>query len=352
MSDLLDAAQELVEIPSTSNNESALADFVESSLRKAAHLEVVRIGDNVVARTVLGRDRRVIVAGHLDTVPTPGIVTRREADVLYGLGSADMKGTLAVMMDLAKHLVTPRHDVTWLFYAREEIARSESGLLEIQEAQPGLLKADVAILGEPTNARIEAGCQGTLRVTVTLSGRSAHTARPWMGLNAIARLGALLSDLEGLERRRVSIQGVEYAEQVEAVKVGGGHANNSVPNEAWLTINYRFAPDRSADQAIAWLSDSLLVRHLTEESDIVTIDDVAAGALPNLDDPVLAKLMAASGGEVAAKVGWTDVATFAGLSIPAANFGAGDPEIAHHINEHVTRDHLEAVRASLNSVLG
>ena len=351
MTDLLALAQELVNITSTSKNEAAIADFVEAYLHGNEHLDVTRIGDNVIARTDLGRSRRVIVAGHLDTVPTPGITTRREGKLLFGLGAADMKGTIAVMLDLAGQLGAPRYDLTWVFYAREEITRSESGLLEIKSLRPDLLRGDVAILGEPTKAKIEAGCQGTLRVTAKLSGRSAHTARPWKGLNAIHRLGALIEDLSRLERRKVEIQGVGYAEQVEAVKIGGGHANNSVPDEAWITINYRFAPDRSIDQAIAWLSESLLSRHLNESADSLSIDDAAEGALPSLDDPVIEALLAASGGDVSAKLGWTDVATFAGLGIPAVNFGAGDPELAHHVEEYVAEADLVNVHGALKQLL-
>ena len=251
MINLLDLAQELVAIPSVSRNEGAMAQFVADYLSGVAHLEVIRIGDNVIARTNLGRERRVIVAGHLDTVDTPGISTRREGDVLFGLGSADMKGTLAVMLDVSTHLGAPRYDLTWIFYAREEIARSESGLLEIQATQPELLEGDVAILGEPTNALVEAGCQGSVRVKISMAGKSAHTARPWMGVNAIHRVGHLIEDLARVERRTVDIDGVTFGEQIEAVGVGGGHGGNSVPDEAWVTLNLRVAPDRSPTEALA-----------------------------------------------------------------------------------------------------
>jgi succinyl-diaminopimelate desuccinylase len=349
---LLDLAQELVAIPSVSRNEGAMAQFVADYLSEAAHLEVIRIGDNVIARTNLGRERRVIVAGHLDTVDTPGISTRREGDVLFGLGSADMKGTLAVMLDLATHLRAPRYDLTWMFYAREEIARFESGLLEIQASQPSLLEADVAILGEPTNALVEAGCQGNVRVKISLAGKSAHTARPWMGVNAIHRVGHLIEDLGRVERRKVAIDGVTFGEQIEAVGVGGGHGGNSVPDEAWITINLRVAPDRSPTEALAWLSEEVLNRHLSDDGDHVEILDAAPGALPSLNDPVISGLVAASGGAVSAKLGWTDAATFSAMGIPAANFGAGNPELAHHIDEQVTHSDLERLRAVLIEVLG
>ena len=352
MINLLDLAQSLVGTPSVSRNEAAMAQFVVDYLSEAAHLEVIRIGDNVIARTQLGRERKVIVAGHLDTVDTPGITTRREGDVLFGLGSADMKGTLAVMLDLAKHLRAPRYDITWIFYAREEITRVESGLLEIQASRPELLEADVAILGEPTNALVEAGCQGNLRVKITLAGKSAHTARPWMGVNAIHRVGHLIEDLNRIERRKVEIDGVTFGEQVEAVGVGGGHGGNSVPDEAWVTINVRVAPDRTPTEALAWLGEEVLNRHMREDGDEVEILDAVSGALPSLGDPVISGLVAATGGAVSAKLGWTDAATFSAMGIPAANFGAGNPEFAHHIDEHVTHSDLERLRSVLIEVLG
>ena len=352
MINLLDLAQELVAIPSVSRNEGAMAQFVADYLSGVAHLEVIRIGDNVIARTNLGRERRVIVAGHLDTVDTPGISTRREGDVLFGLGSADMKGTLAVMLDVATHLGAPRYDLTWIFYAREEIARSESGLLEIQATQPELLEGDVAILGEPTNALVEAGCQGSVRVKISMAGKSAHTARPWMGVNAIHRVGHLIEDLALVERRTVDIDGVTFGEQIEAVGVGGGHGGNSVPDEAWVTLNLRVAPDRSPTEALASLSEQVLDRHLRDDGDRVEILDVASGALPALGDPVISGLVAATGGAVSAKLGWTDAATFSAMGIPAANFGAGNPEFAHHIDEHVTHSDLERLRSVFIEVLG
>lgn len=351
MTNLLDLAQQLVEIDSASRNEKAMADLVERLLRTAQHLEVTRIGDNVVARSQRGRTRRLIIAGHLDTVTTPGIQTRRDGDILFGLGSADMKGTLAVMLELARNVPETHVDVSWIFYAREEIARSQSGLLEIEQARPDLLQADAAILGEPTSAKAEAGCQGTVRVKITLAGKSAHTARPWMGLNAIHRMGLLLDDLSRLERRAVEIEGVAFQEQIEAVEVGGGHGGNSVPDSAWLTINIRVAPDRSTPEVITWLSAVLLSQHLTESADVMEILDAADGALPNLGDETIAELVAATGGKVTAKLGWTDVATFSALSIPAVNFGAGNPELAHHKDEHVTLGDLEEVYRVLKRVI-
>src|SRR6185437_8830547 len=194
MADLLTATQELMAVPSLSRDEGTLADRVETSLRTCPWLEVVRVGDNVVARTSLGRAQRLVLAGHLDTVP-PGsnAVPRLDGDTVWGVGASDMKGGLAVMLDLAASVPDPAVDVTWCFYAREEIGRDESGLLELWQRRPDLLEGDAAILGEPTSALVEAGCQGTMRVRLTVCGVRAHTARPFTGRNAIHRLTPLLA---------------------------------------------------------------------------------------------------------------------------------------------------------------
>jgi len=350
VSEIFELACELVGIPSVSREEGRLADRVEELLASSPHLTVRRIGDNVVARTDLGRDRRVIVAGHLDTVSSGAQGARIEDGTLWGLGAADMKGTLAVMITLAGQLDSPTFDATWIFYAREEIARSESGLLEIELADPTLLEGDVAILGEPTDAAVEAGCQGTLRLEVLLGGIPAHTARPFMGLNAAHRLAPLLSAIVAASPRTVTIDGVTFAEQCEVVGVHGGSGGNVVPAEVTLVVNHRFAPDRTPEAAIAWLR-GVIDPHLDAARDHVEVIDVAPGALPSLEDPVLGRLVALSARPVSAKVGWTDVATFAGRGIPAANFGAGDPLLAHHPEERVSEESLLAVASTLRDLL-
>ena len=350
--DLLDLTAELVGVPSVSRHEGALADRVERSLRRYGWLSVDRVGDNVVARTSLGRPQRLIVAGHLDTVPPAGDTGPRvEADTLRGVGAADMKGGLAVMLDLAGAVPEPAVDVTWCFYAREEVDRAESGLAELWAARPDLLAADAAVLGEPTDALVEAGCQGTLRVVVELGGVRAHTARPFTGRNAIHRLAPVLERIASWEGRTVVLDGCRYAEQLQAVAVAGGVATNVVPDRATLTVNHRYAPDRDGRSARAFvgaLLDGLLDEGLGDRLEVV---DSADGAPPALDHPLLGRLLAATGEPPRAKVGWTDVASFWSHGVPAANFGPGDPLLAHHPDEHVTRTSLERARRTLAAVL-
>lgn len=350
MSDLLARAATLVGTSSLSYQEEELANLVGAILGAERHLEVTRIGDNVIARTNLGRPTRVILAGHLDTVSSAAGLGRIEADTLYGRGAADMKGTLAVMLTLAQELLEPRHDLTYVFYAREEVTRSDSGLREIQAEDPSLLGGDVAILGEPTAGAVEAGCQGTLRLRLVLTGAAAHVARPWMGMNAVRRIEPALGVVNKITGRTVEIDGIVYTEQFEPVGIEGGLGGNVIPDEAAITVNYRFAPDRSAEQAEAWVREQL-EGLLERPGDRIEVKDLAGGAVPSLTHPVLAELVERSGHPVAAKVGWTDVATFSELGVPAANFGAGDPQLAHHADEHVSLSELAHVDSVLRALL-
>jgi succinyl-diaminopimelate desuccinylase len=344
VTDLLALTAELVDIPSVSLAERAIADRIEVELRDVPWLTVDRVGDNVVARTTLGRAQRLLLVGHTDTVPVnENDRARVEGDVLYGLGSCDMKGGVAVFLELARTVSAPACDVSYVFYTAEEIAAEHSGLLQLFRERPDLMAGDAAVLGEPTGAAIEAGCQGTLRVRATFTGARAHTARPWMGVNAIHRMGALLRTLEEYEERRPVLDGCEYREAIQAVAVDGGVAGNVVPDRASVTINHRFAPDRTGDEASAH------VREVAAAADEVEILDVADGAPPALDHPLLARL--ASGREVRAKLGWTDVARMHAHGVPACNFGPGDPTIAHTRDEHVHRSEIDAVHAALLDVL-
>lgn len=346
MTDLLALTAELVDIPSVSLDERAIADHLEAALRDVPWLTVDRVGDNVVARTDLGRAQRLLLVGHTDTVPeNANDRARVEGDVLWGLGSCDMKGGCAVFLELARTVSAPTVDVTYVFYTCEEIAAEHSGLLQLFAERPELLEGDAAVLGEPTGAAIEAGCQGTLRARVTFAGQRAHTARPWMGVNAIHRMGTLLSSLDAYEERRPVIDGCEYREAVQAVSVDGGVAGNVVPDRASVTLNHRFAPDRSPEDAIAHVRSLVSL----EDGDAFEVLDVATGAPPALDHLLLARL--ASGREVRAKLGWTDVARMYEHGLPACNFGPGDPTIAHTRDEHVHRSEIEAVHAALLEVL-
>ena len=350
MTDLLERTAELVAVPSVSLDEARLADRVEAELRAIAGLEVVRVGDNVVARTILGRALRVVLAGHLDTVPANGNATPRiEDDVLWGLGATDMKGGLAVMLELARSVPAPAVDVTWVFYVGEEIASVHNGLGELFRDRPELVTGDVALLGEPTGGAIEAGCQGSTRVKVILHGQRAHTARPWMGRNAIHRAGRLLEILAAYQPRRPVLDGCEYREAIEAVAIEGGVAGNVVPDLATVTLNLRVAPDRSSAEAVAGLREML--GEMLEADDELQIVDVAEGAAPALTHPVLAALRDRNDLVVRAKLGWTDVARFAAAGIPAVNFGPGDSELAHSADERVDRASLEATYAALADLL-
>jgi succinyl-diaminopimelate desuccinylase len=352
MSDLLVATAELVGIPSLSHSEHALADLVEERLRGCAWLDVTRLGDNVVARTASGRPQRLVLAGHLDTVPpNHNEEPKVEGDTLWGLGAADMKGGLAVMLDLAVATPAPSMDLTWCFYACEEVGRADSGLLELWQERPDLLAGNAAILGEPTGALVEAGCQGTMQVRISLRGVRAHTARPFTGRNAIHRLGPLLEAVAAWESRTVVLDGCTYAEQLQAVAVDGGVAGNVVPDAASVTVNFRYAPDRVLAGAEDYLH-RLLGGFSGDEGDGWLLVDGADGAPPSLDHPLLAALVAKTGTAPRAKVGWTDVASFWEHGVPAANFGPGDPLLAHHPDEHVTRAQLERARGVLAALIG
>ncbi|HEY2214558.1 MAG TPA: succinyl-diaminopimelate desuccinylase [Acidimicrobiales bacterium] len=352
MTDLLASTAALVDVPSLSHDEGAMADLVERALRACDWLEVDRLGHNVVGRTNLGRSQRLMLAGHLDTVPANNNTQARiEGDTLWGLGSSDMKGGLAVMLDLATTTPNPTVDLTWCFYACEEISRTESGLVQLWRERPELLVADAAILGEPTGALVEAGCQGTLRVAVSLTGIRAHTSRPFMGRNAIHRLEPVLHAVAQWPSREVSLDGCLFAEQLQVVSVSGGVAANVVPDLASVTINFRFAPDRDAANAVAYVREVLGDSVDEAAGDTYEVVDVADGAPPSLGHPLLGALVEHSGASPRAKVGWTDVASFWEHGVPGANFGPGDPLLAHHPDERVTRAQLEQTRSVLRALI-
>jgi succinyl-diaminopimelate desuccinylase len=335
----LEDVYDLVSINSLSRHESALATHVENALRGNSALEVERVGDNVVARTTGHHATRAIVAGHLDTVPGDPSAAVIQGDELVGLGACDMKGSLAVMVALALE-ETPRSiEVTWIFYAREEISRAESGLGELIELRPDLVRGDVAILAEPTAGAVEAGCQGTLKVRVDMAGRRAHTARPFTGRNAIHRVAEVISRVAQYEPRTVVLDGAQFSDQLQVVLVEGGVAANVVPDAATITINHRVAPDRSHEEAVAWLRSYL--GDLLEDGDEFSVLDWAPSAKPMLSNERLQALVALTDAPPRGKWGWTDVATFQELAIPATNFGAGDPLLAHRSDEKITREELE-----------
>lgn len=337
-------------MPSVSFEEAPFVAWLQAELEGLDHLEVTRVGDNLVARTNLGRSQRLLLAGHTDTVPVnENAKARIEGDVLWGLGSTDMKGGLAVFLELARRVANPLVDLTFVFYAREEISRDHSGLTELIKTRRELLDCDCAILGEPTVAAIEAGCQGTLRFEITLAGKAAHTARPWMGRNAIHRMAPILEALESYEARTPVLDGCEYREAIQAVNIVGGTAGNVVPASAALRVHHRYAPDRSAAEAEAWFRG--LIAPFVDEGDSVVVIDGAPACPPSLDHPLLKRLMTENNLDMRAKLGWTDVAQFAEEGIPATNFGPGDPTIAHTKDEHCHRDTIENAYAALFTLI-
>ncbi|MFG3050461.1 succinyl-diaminopimelate desuccinylase [Kitasatospora sp. NPDC048239] len=318
----------LVDFPSESGDEQALADAVEAALRAHPHLTVDRYGNNVVARTNLGRAERVLLAGHLDTVPiADNVPSHVEGDLLYGCGTSDMKSGVAVQLRLAATLPEPNRDLTFVFYDCEEVEAHRNGLGHLVAEHPDWLAADLAVLMEPSGATVEGGCQGTLRVQVRLTGVRAHSARSWLGDNAIHHAAEVLGRLARYEPRRVEIDGLEYREGLNAVRIDGGVAGNVIPDECVVTVNFRYAPDRSEADA---------EKHVREvfSGFEVTVTDSAPGALPGLSQPAAQAFLAATGGVARAKFGWTDVARFSALGVPAVNYGPGDPNMAHKRDEH------------------
>ncbi|UYP20051.1 succinyl-diaminopimelate desuccinylase [Rhodococcus sp. Z13] len=346
--DPIDLTAALVDVPSVSQDETLIADAVETALREQTQgFEIVRNGNCVLARTNRGLGSRVMLAGHIDTVPiADNVPSRREGNLLFGCGASDMKAGDAVFLHLAATVTDPAHDLTIVMYDCEEIAASYNGLGRIETELRDWLDADVAILGEPTGGEIEAGCQGTLRVRITTEGVRAHSARSWLGDNAIHKLAPVLDRLARYEARSVDIDGCVYREGLSAVRIEGGIAGNVVPDSAALDVNFRFAPDRTPDDALT---------HVREVFDGLPISmeltDMSPGALPGLSHPAAAALVEAAGGRFRAKYGWTDVSRFAALGIPAVNYGPGDPNLAHKRDEHVEVERITEVTAVLRRYL-
>jgi succinyl-diaminopimelate desuccinylase len=348
--DVVALTRALCDIRSVSGDEAVIADAVEAALRPFGHLEVLRDGDAVVARTHAGRDTRIVLAGHLDTVPVAeNLPTRMDGsgddEVIVGRGTADMKGGVAVFLKLAARLVRPRYDVTYVFYDHEEVASRLNGLGRLVRNHPDWLEAAFAVLGEPSDRTVEGGCQGTMRVKITVPGVAAHSARSWRGSNAIHSAGGVLDVLRGYEPRRPVVDGLQYREGLNAVRIEGGVAGNVIPDACTVFVNYRFAPDR--DPAAA-------EEHLREvfAGFALEVTDAAPGARPGLDHPAARGFLDAVGRPAAPKLGWTDVARFATLGIPAVNYGPGDPNLAHTDHEHCPTSHLHESLRVLSTWLG
>ncbi len=339
----------LCDLPSVSGGETALADAIEAAVSGHPHLEVIRDGDTVVARTSLGRARRVLIAGHIDTVPINDNVPTRDIEIdgeafLWGRGTVDMKAGVAVQLKLAVELTAPPVDITWMWYDHEEVDSSLNGLGRLARNRPDLFIGDFAILGEPSNGEVEGGCNGTLRALVRTAGVRAHSARSWIGENAIHKAAPILSRLAVYRAREIEVEGLVYREGLNAVRITGGVAGNVIPDACEVEVNYRFAPSRDAAEA------ERVVRDVFTGFD-VEIADVAEGARPGLDAPLAHDFVTAVGATPQPKYGWTDVARFSALGIPAVNYGPGDPHLAHHDEERVPLAQIDAVERGLRSWL-
>jgi succinyl-diaminopimelate desuccinylase len=356
--DVLTLTRALVDIPSVSGTEEELADAVEVALRDLGGLEVERVGNAVIARTNLGLPTRVVLAGHLDTVPIADNVpselrTVDGVQLLYGCGTTDMKSGDAVMLRLAGLFgvpgAAPAHDLTFVFYDNEEVDSALNGLGRVARERRGWLYGDLAVLLEPTDGEIEGGCQGTLRAVIDVPGRRAHSARSWLGSNAIHAAAGILSTLAGYRPREVEIDGLGFREGLNAVRIEGGVAGNVIPDTCRVEINFRYAPDRDEDAAEAHVRE--VFQDAVDAGAKLTVVDTAGGALPGLSEPAAAAFVAAVGRPARAKLGWTDVARFAAFGIPAVNFGPGDPQLAHTREEHLVVDHLQPVEDALVAYL-
>ncbi|WP_037573139.1 succinyl-diaminopimelate desuccinylase [Phaeacidiphilus oryzae] len=321
----------LVDFPSVSGAEGPLADAVEAALRALPHLEVLRDGNALVARTSLGRAERVLLAGHLDTVPiADNVPSRTEGDLLYGCGTSDMKSGVAVQLRIAAGMTAPNRDLTFVFYDCEEVEAERNGLARLARDHPEWLAADFAVLMEPSSGQVEGGCQGTLRVAVRTRGRRAHSGRSWLGENAIHAAAPILARLADYQPRHPVIDGLEYREGLNAVGISGGIAGNVIPDECTVLVNFRFAPDRTEEEALAHVREVL-------DGFEIELTDTAPGALPGLGHPAAAAFIAATGATAQPKYGWTDVARFSALGVPAVNYGPGEPNLAHTRDEHCSR---------------
>jgi succinyl-diaminopimelate desuccinylase len=339
----------LCDIPSVSGDETPLADAIQAAVSALSHLEVIRDGDTIVARTTLGRDQRVVIAGHIDTVPINDNLPTRDVVVdgeacIWGRGTVDMKAGVAVQLVLAAELVAPRADITWMWYDHEEVDSSLNGLKRLAEHRPDLFAADFAILGEPSGGQVEGGCNGTLRALVRTHGMRAHSARSWVGENAIHQAAPILERLSQYRAQTITVEGLDYREGLNAVAISGGIAGNVIPDLCEVEVNFRFAPSRSESEAEQHVRDVFAGFE-------VEIVDLAPGARPGLDAPLAREFVAAVGAEPRPKYGWTDVARFSALGVPAVNYGPGDPQLAHHDEERVPIAQIDAVARGLRAWL-
>jgi succinyl-diaminopimelate desuccinylase len=349
LGDVAELTRDLVDIESVSGNEAQLADAIEKALAGFPHLSLTRDGNAIVAKTATGKDQQVVIAGHLDTVPVADnlpskLMSFEREQVIWGRGSVDMKAGVAVMLKLAAEITNPEFDVVWVFYDQEEVDAAKNGIGRLVRNHPGLITGTFAILCEPTAATVEGGCNGTMRIEVALSGIKAHSARPWMGSNAIHKLGGVLEVLNDYIPEEIEVDGLVFRESLNAVMVSGGIAGNVIPDQVLLTLNYRFAPSRNVAEATEY------IRNLFPDY-LFTVVDSAAGARPGMNSPQAQAFVAAVSAPVNPKYGWTDVARFSEMGIPAVNYGPGDPNKAHADDENVPASQIYACEQGLRKFL-
>ncbi len=345
----LDITRAICDIPSVSDDETRLADAIFDAVSSAAHLHVERDGDTIIARTRLGRPQRVAIAGHIDTVPINANLPTRDIEIdgepfLWGRGTVDMKAGVAVQLKLAAELVAPRVDLTWIWYDHEEVDSERNALTRLAATRPDVFDADFAILGEPSNGEVEGGCNGTLRAVVRTQGVRAHSARSWVGENAIHKAAPILARLAEYRPRDLEVEGLVYREGLNAVGIRGGIAGNVIPDACEVEVNYRFAPKRTPEEAAEHVRDVFAGFE-------VEIVDLSGGARPGLDAPLAQEFLAAVGAQPRPKYGWTDVARFSAMGVPAVNYGPGDPHLAHHDEERVSVAQIDAVERGLRAWL-
>lgn len=340
MTSLVDTLRWLVDIPSVTGEEAALRDAIAGRL---GSVPTRAVGSSLVAGTP--GPGMVVLAGHLDTVPLQGHVgSTADEDRVYGLGATDMKGGLAVMIHLIEDLGPDR--LACVFYAGEEGPLERNDLSRVLADAPWLSEAEASVVLEPTDRRMEAGCQGVINAEVRFEGVAAHSARPWLGHNAVSGAGWFLTRIHELEPEPHIVGGLEFREVISITMARGGVAKNIVPAELVLNVNYRFSPERTVDEATARLAG------VCEGADGFQVVDAAPAGAVSVDHPLFQALLEVSGAQVAGKQGWTDVAQLSAAGIPAVNFGPGEPELAHKPGESVRVSDLTWAYESLSTVLG
>lgn len=339
-SSLADTLAWLVDIPSETGNETAIRDALADRLAD--------LPARLVNRSLVVGDPgpgKVILAGHTDTVPLQGHVGARiEGGRLHGLGATDMKGGLAVMVHLLEDLGTGY--LVGVFYAGEEGPLSGNDLGMILDEIPEMLQAEAAIVMEPTNREVHAGCQGSINARVGFVGEPGHSARPWRAENAVTKAGPFLTMMHGLEAEPHPIEGLDFKEVMSVTRATGGVANNIIPGRFDLNVNYRFSPDRTMADAIERL------RQVCAEADDFEVVDTAPAAYPEISHPLFSLLIESTAAPVAHKQGWTDVAQFAERGVPAINFGPGETALAHKPGESIDLSDLDWAHQVLLDTLG